>query len=156
MILGAGCWLRPLPPTAPSHRSHEPPATAMQYAASDVELLPTELRVIGEIKAGAKSDLRLGRGGAVCIMTGAAAPPGADAVVMIEHTTRHGDQVEIQRAIEAGANIVSTGSEARQGEQLLSPGALIDHAAIAVAASTGRSSLKVFTRPRVAILATGD
>ena len=52
-------------------------------------------------------------------MTGAAAPPGADAVVMIEYTSLHGDQVEIVKGVAAGHNIVPTGAEARRGDRLL-------------------------------------
>ena len=95
-------------------------------------------------------------GEAVAIMTGAAAPSGANAVVMVEHTRREDERVEVLRAVEAGANIVPTGSEAAVGEQLLIPGMAVDHAAIAVAASVGKSVVKVFSKPRVAILATGD
>src|SRR6185437_2822170 len=55
---------------------------------ADLAQLPATLEVIGEIKAGAaKSDIpTLQPGQAVAIMTGAPAPPGADAVVMVEHS----------------------------------------------------------------------
>jgi molybdopterin molybdotransferase len=95
-------------------------------------------------------------GEAAGIMTGAAAPSGADAVVMVEYTTRNGDRVEIGRGVTAGDNIVPVGSEAKRGERLLPPGMRVDHAGIAVAASVGRSHLLVYRRPQVAILATGD
>ena len=51
------------------------------------------------------------------IMTGAAVPPGADAVVMIEHTQREGEVVRFERAAQAGQNIVPRGSEARRGRR---------------------------------------
>ena len=60
-------------------------------------------------------------GEAAAIMTGAPAPPGADAVVMIEYTSRNGDQVEITKGIAAGDNIVPIGAEAKRGDRLLSP-----------------------------------
>ena len=126
--------------------------------AADLEKLPATLEVIGEIKAGAAPaqipQLASGKGAA--IMTGAAAPVGADAVVMVEHTTRAGDRVEISRGVSAGENIVPAGSEAKRGDRLLSPGARISYAEIAVAAAVGRSRLLVYARPRVAVLATGD
>ena len=126
--------------------------------AADLSQLPTTLTVIGEIKAGADSkDIPvLQPGQAVTIMTGAPAPPGSDAVVMVEHTTRQGDHVQISKGVAAGDNIVPVGSEAKRGERLLSPGLRLDYAAIAVAASTGRSRLLVYRKPQVAILATGD
>jgi molybdopterin molybdotransferase len=89
-------------------------------------------------------------------MTGAAAPPGADAVVMVEHTSQRGDQVEVMKRVSAGENIVPVGSEARRGDRLLSPGMRLDHAALAIAASVGRTHLLVYSKPRVAVLATGD
>jgi molybdopterin molybdotransferase len=120
--------------------------------------LPATLEVIGEIKAGAGKDAIpvLQSGQSAAIMTGAPAPPGADAVVMVEHTSRQGDRVQIMKAVAAGDNIVPAGSEAKRGERLLSPGLRLDYAAIAVAASAGRSRLLVYRKPQIAILATGD
>src|SRR5215472_1376019 len=58
--------------------------------AADLGQLPATLELIGEIKAGAKPHeipVTMATGQAVGIMTGAPAPPGADAVVMIEYTS---------------------------------------------------------------------
>jgi molybdopterin molybdotransferase len=135
-----------------------PRATRDGYAvrADDLAQLPATLRVIGEIKAGASDALTVKAGEAAAIMTGAPAPSGADAVVMIEYTSRNADQVEITKGIAAGDNIVPTGAEAKRGDRLLVPGMRLDHAAISVAASVGRSHLLVYSRPRVAVLSTGD
>jgi molybdopterin molybdotransferase len=138
-----------------------PRAARDGYAVRSVDLvqLPAKLEVIGEIKAGVAPEhvpTRLEPGQAASIMTGAPAPPGADAVVMVEYTSRAGDTVEIAKGIAAGDNIVPVGSEAKRGERLLSPGMRLDHAAIAVAASVGRSHLLVYAKPQVAVLATGD
>src|SRR5438552_2471073 len=89
-------------------------------------------------------------------MTGAPAPPGADAVVMVEYTAQQGERVQITKSVAPGDNIVPIGSESRRGERLLSPGMRLDYAAIAVAASAGRSRLLVYRKPQVAVLATGD
>ena len=125
--------------------------------AADVATLPAILRVVGEIRAGeAAPKVQVGQGEAAAIMTGAPAPPGADAVVMVEYTTLRNGLVQISRGIESGANIVAAGSEARRGERLLTPGMRLDYAAIAIAASVGREHLLVYAKPRVAILATGD
>jgi molybdopterin molybdotransferase len=126
--------------------------------AADLSQLPATLAVTGEVKAGAadKDIPVLQPGQAVAIMTGAPAPPGADAVVMVEFTTREDDRVRITKAVAAGDNIVPAGSEARRGERLLSPGLRLDYAAIALAASIGRSHLLVYRKPKVAVLATGD
>jgi molybdopterin molybdotransferase len=137
-----------------------PRATRDGYAlrADDLAKLPATLKVVGEIKAGAapESLVNLEPGQAAAIMTGAPAPSGADAIVMVEHTSRQRSQVEITKAVSAGDNIVPVGAEAKRGERLLSPGARLDHAAIAVAASVGRSHLLVYSKPQIAVLSTGD
>src|SRR4051812_2810863 len=138
-----------------------PRATRDGYAlhAADLDKLPSRLEVVGEIRAGADvavSACPLARGEAVEIMTGAPAPPGSDAIVMVEYTRREGDFVVVERAVAAGENIVPAGSEARAGEVALARGTRIGPAQIAVAASVGHAQLQVYRRPRVAILATGD
>ena len=78
--------------------------------AADLSQLPAILNIVGEIKAGAASkDIPVVQPGqAASIMTGAPAPDGADAVVMVEHTKRDGDRVQIMKAVGAGGNIVAT------------------------------------------------
>ena len=126
--------------------------------AADLEALPASLKVTGEIKAGADPAraVEIVPGTTAAIMTGAAAPMGADAVVMVEYTARAGDRLEITRGVQPGENIVPTGSEAKRGEQLLTAGTRVGYAEIAVAAAVGRARLLVYGKPRVAVLATGD
>jgi len=136
-------------------------ATRDGYAlrAADLGQLPAKLEVVGEIKAGASladSAIQVGAGQAASIMTGAPVPDGADAVVMVEYTSREGDSVSIARPAASGDNLVPAGSEAKRGERLLEPGMRLDHAAIAMAASVGRAHLLVYSPPRVAVLSTGD
>jgi molybdopterin molybdotransferase len=135
-----------------------PRATRDGYAvrAADLAQLPATLHLAGEIKAGAGGTIKLNAGEAAAIMTGAPVPPGADAVVMVEYSSQTGNHVEITKGVAAGDNIVPPGSEARRGERLLAPGTRLDHAAIAVAASAGKSHVLVYSKPRVAVLATGD
>src|SRR5215472_1894431 len=128
--------------------------------AADLKEIPMQLRVIGQIKAGANFAGRITSGQAAQIMTGAALPTGADAVVMVEHTASSiqagSDRVEIRRSVAAGENIVPTGAEARAGQQVLADGMRLGPAQIALAAACGQSRVKVCLRPRVAILSTGD
>jgi molybdopterin molybdotransferase len=135
-----------------------PRATRDGYAvrAADLSQLPAPLNVIGEIKAGGSAGMQVESGQAVSIMTGAPSPPGADAVVMVEHTKREGDRVTINQGVGPGDNIVPVAAEAKRGERLLFPSMRLDHAAIAVAASVGRSRLLVYGKPRIAVLSTGD
>lgn len=137
-----------------------PRATRDGFAlrSADLAQLPATLRVIGEMRAGAKPELstEVLQGTAVGIMTGAPVPAGADAVVMIEHTEERGESVVVTKAAAAGENVVPAGAEGRRGQRLLSPGTRLDAASLALAASAGRARVLVYARPRVAILATGD
>ncbi len=138
-----------------------PRATRDGYAvrAADLSHVPATLDVIGEIKAGEQTDKipsAVGHGQAVSIMTGAPVPAGADAIVMVEYTSRRGDAVQITKQATPGESIVPRGAEARQGSLLLDRGRRLNAPAIALAASVGKSRLQVYCRPRVAVLATGD
>lgn len=127
------------------------------YAVRSAEAGPaSELRCIGEIKAGDTVTELLAPGTCIQIMTGAAVPPGADAVIMIEFTHRAGDTVIFDRPTQPHQNIVPRGSEAQAGDLALSPGLRLGYAELAVAAQVGASSLHCFKKPRVAILSTGD
>jgi molybdopterin molybdotransferase len=180
-----------------------PRATRDGFAvrADDLARGLTLLRVVGQVRAGDSYDLPVASGEAVEIMTGAAVPAGADAVVMVEYTERKTqelnheghegahrkefgdggdigdndnvldiassksaepeekrieDLVEIQRAVVAGENIVLAGAEAHAGQELLPHGVRMGPAKIALAAAAGKASVKVYRKPRVAILSTGD
>ena len=137
-----------------------PRSTRDGYAvhSSDLHRLPANLSLVGEIRAGEKLGKipRVSDGQAVSIMTGAPVPEGADAVVMVEYTAPDGEHVEIARNVTPGENIVPRGAEAKQGSPLLSRGMRLNDAAIALAATAGKSHLMVYRRPRVAVLATGD
>lgn len=149
------------PVTADRDSPPFPRSTRDGYAlrAADLAQLPVTLTMIGEIKAGplpARTPLRLNPGEAVSIMTGAPVPQSADAVVMIEYTSLQGDRVEITKGVASGENIVAQGAEAKREDLLLNRGTRLKEAAIALAASAGKSRLQVFVRPRVAVLTTGD
>ena len=115
-----------------------------------------QLPCAGEIKAGDTVKEPLAQRSCVQIMTGAAVPKGADAVVMIEHTQREGDLVRFERAAQAGQNIVPRGSEAAAGHTILKPGMRLGYAELAIATQVGAAQLQCAKRPRVAILSTGD
>jgi len=118
--------------------------------------LPGRLTVAGEIRAGQPAGAELLPGQAMAIMTGAPVPAGADAVVMIEHTTREGDEVVTDRAPQPGEFIDPRGAEARQGETLLASGTRLGFPQIALLATIGKTQVRVFRRPGVAIISTGD
>jgi molybdopterin molybdotransferase len=136
-------------------------ATRDGYAvrASDLRVVPASLEIVGELKAGDWPELEtcsVGGGQAVEIMTGAPLPAGADAVVMVEHTSAGDHAVEVRRSVNVGENFVARGAEASAGQVLLDRGRRLDHTAIAIAASVGKRQVRVFRKPRVAIVSTGD
>jgi molybdopterin molybdotransferase len=138
-----------------------PRSTRDGYAvrSADLSPLPATIDVIGEIKAGERLDripANIGVGQTASIMTGAPLPAGADAVVMVEFTSQREHRVEITRSVSPGENVVPRGAEARAGGVLLERGLRLNPAAIALAASVGKSRLLVYKRPRVAVLTTGD
>ena len=127
--------------------------------SADCQKAGATLRVIGEVAAGADFRRRVGAGECVQIMTGAAVPEGADAVVMVEQTrTEGGDRqtVVIERVADEGMNFTPRGSEARKGDVLLSPSVRIGEAEIAVLAQAGCTHFDVYRKARVAILSTGS
>ena len=129
------------------------------------------LKCIGELKAGDTPSVEVTEGTCVEIMTGAAVPAGADAVVMVEHVrlkdswqerTRHGQKgcegamVTLDRAVPTGRHVVRRGSEAAAGQTVLTAGRRVGFATVAWAAQVGAASLVVARKPRVAVLTTGD
>lgn len=118
--------------------------------------LPGELEVIGEVRAGESFRGAVGRGQAVEIMTGAPVPAGADAVVMVEHTERINGRVRIGRAAEPNQFINPRASEAAAKEVVLHSGKRLDYTDVAMLAAFGRSSVAVYRKPDVALIATGD
>jgi molybdopterin molybdotransferase len=118
--------------------------------------LPGELFVIGEVRAGELFAGDLQPGQALEIMTGAPLPLGADSVVMVEHVTVAGDRVTVPRTLERGENVSPRASQARENQVLLQAGHRLGFSEIALLAMVGSSTVPVYARPQVAILATGD
>jgi molybdopterin molybdotransferase len=121
--------------------------------AADV---PATLNVRGEVRAGDEEQSPLNPGEALEIMTGAPVPPGSDAIIMVEHVTRVGQQVQIPRSAETGQFINQRGAEAVAGTELIPARTRLDASHIATLATMGKTSVHVYAKPRVAILATGD
>jgi molybdopterin molybdotransferase len=118
--------------------------------------LPGTLAVMGELRAGEGLAARLPPGHALEIMTGAPIPDGADAVVMVEHVERDGAKVTIAQQASAGQFINPQGAEAAAGNTLIPAGTRLDASHIAALAMAGHWHVKVFRKPSIAILSTGD
>jgi molybdopterin molybdotransferase len=139
---------------------HYPPfdrATRDGYAVRAAESTAgATLPCIGEIKAGDALTHPLAKGTCVQIMTGAPVPPEADAVVMIEYTSRDKAFIHFQQSATKGQNIVPAGSETAKDQPLLSVGTRLGYAELGLAAQIGTTQLCCAKKPRVAILSTGD
>ena len=77
-------------------------------------------------------------------------------MIMVEHVTRDGTSVVVDRNMKSGDNISPAASEMQGGSVVLEPGARIGYRHLALLATVGRTSVAVYRRPRVAIVATGD
>ncbi len=116
---------------------------------------PKKLRVIGSVKIGVSTKLRVGRGQAAKLMTGAQMPKGADAAVMVEHTKADGKFIKVLVPVTPGKNVSARGEDVRAGEVVLRRGQQLRPQDIGMLSSVGHLKVRVFRRPKVAIIATG-
>jgi molybdenum cofactor synthesis domain-containing protein len=127
--------------------------------AADTEGAPIELPVVGVLAAGADpASVVVKPGTAVRIMTGAAMPDGADAIVIVEQTTPldDGARVRINAEARAGDHIRAAGDDVRPGDVVVDAGVALSAAHLGVLASLGVVDVTVVPRPRVGVLSTGD
>jgi len=116
---------------------------------------PAALKLMGRVDVGKVSSLTVEKGGAVEIVTGAPLPCGADAVVMVENTTEKGGKIFVYKLVVKGENIMRMGSDIRKGETVLKRGTVLSSRELGVLAALGFTAVKVFKRPKVAIISTG-
>jgi len=115
-----------------------------------------EYILIGEVKAGDHHQPNLKAGEAIRIFTGAPVPDSANAVIMQEKTHVVEDSLSIQIEIKTNANIRRLGEQAKKGEVALKKGAKLNPASIAFLATLGITKIKVYKKPSIAILVTGN
>ncbi|MGN6810797.1 MAG: molybdopterin molybdotransferase MoeA [Thermomicrobiales bacterium] len=114
-------------------------------------------QLVGEQLAGYIVDVTVEPGTVARITTGAPLPPGANAVVMVEHTREDDGRVEIQQErIGVGENIRPIGVDMARGQRVLPAGTVFGPAEVGLLASLGVAEPLVHPRPRVAVLSTGD
>lgn len=121
---------------------------------------------VGEIKAGAAWPTELEPGTCVGIMTGAAVPAGADAVIEVEKTnyaqrsTAEREQARGDVVFTVGArpgkHIAARGEDAQAGDTLAGPGTTLSPTACGSLALVGHTTVRVYPQPRVALLSTGN
>lgn len=117
---------------------------------------PVRLKIVGQIAAGAKHHVHVEPGTAVRVLTGAAIPAGADAVVSNEFTTIDGDEIVIRTFAEPGRNILPKGNDVGLGKCIVRSGERLTPGMVGMLAAAGHSSVSVVGSPCAAVIATGD
>ncbi len=125
---------------------------------------PVTLHVVADIPAGQPTPVVLHAGQAARIMTGAALPAGADAVVPVEDTsfdnrdagTPAPDEVGILRSVRPGDYVRPRGEDLRAGQLVLAKGTKLRPQDVGMLAMLGLAEVRVYHQPRVAILSSGD
>jgi molybdopterin molybdotransferase len=125
------------------------------YGAS--EGVPSYLELIGEARMGRPPEIELAPGTAVAIATGAPLPPGADAVLMVEHTEAAlPELVEAVRPVAPGDGMVRADEDASAGAELAPAGRPLRAQDLGMLAAAGLTEVEVRVRPRVTVVSTGD
>lgn len=132
------------------------------YAARSADLRsasasnPVVLQVVGTVAAGAPTVRVLGAGEAMRIMTGAPVPAGADSVIRVEDTDAGTHSVRVLDDRDVLRNIRPRGEDIAKGDIAVAIGTELHPGHVGLLASVGRGELRVYRRPRVAVLASGD
>jgi molybdopterin molybdotransferase len=126
------------------------------YAFASAAVRGSSLFVSGNLPAGKERIPPVAAGEAVRIMTGAPIPRGCDTVVPIENVETVGDTIRLFGEARPGAHIRKRGEDIRAGERAIAANSLLRPQEIGMLASLGKTSVRVYRRPRVGVLATGD
>lgn len=119
--------------------------------------LPSYLKVIGEIKMGVKPEFKINPGEAVKISTGGMLPEGANAVMMLEYVEQIDDStIEIRKSISPWENVVREDEDLKTGEIILRKGHGLRPQDIGVLAGIGKTNIKIYRKPKIAIISTGN
>ncbi|MBI3088446.1 MAG: molybdopterin molybdotransferase MoeA [Candidatus Omnitrophica bacterium] len=117
---------------------------------------PVRLTVTGEVAAGGWQETPVAPGTAVKIMTGAALPPGADAVLMLEDGRLRNGCVEVRAPVPVGQHIRRRGEDVRHDEVLLEPGLRLSAQRLGLLANSGIAEVLVYRQAQVSLVATGS
>lgn len=117
---------------------------------------PVVLRRTGVLHAGGSPGTRAARGTCIEIATGATMARGADAVVMVERTRTEGDRVEVLAPVVPGENVSPRGEDIERGAVVVRAGDVLTPGKIGALAAIGAGKVRVYAKPQVGILTTGD
>ena len=116
---------------------------------------PVCLEYCGQVDIGKPPNIIIKKGMAAEIVTGAPIPKGSDSVIMIEYTTRKGNNVLVHRPVTINENVMAAGSDIRKNETVLKKNRFLGYKEIGIIAALGMKEVVVFKKPRVAVLSTG-
>ncbi|MDH7593773.1 MAG: molybdopterin molybdotransferase MoeA [Methanomicrobiales archaeon] len=131
-------------------------AVRAKDTAGATDTIPAMLALGGSVHMGMQEPSPLPDEACIYVPTGAALPPGADGVAMIEHTERMGDTVLIRRGVAPGENVLHKGEDFRKGSVVVQAGRLLRPQEIGVCAAAGASEISVLTKPVVGVISTGN
>jgi molybdopterin molybdotransferase len=126
------------------------------FAFCHAALRDNRLKVTGFLPAGEVRHLPVPPGEAIKIMTGAPVPPGCDTVVPIEDVELDGDWIRLPKPPKPGTHVRRRGEDIGLGDVVIPAGSLLRPQEIGMLSAMGSTSLAVYRRARVAVLATGD
>jgi molybdopterin molybdotransferase len=114
------------------------------------------LAIVGRVEAGEVPARGVGQGEAMRIFTGAPLPEGADTVLPQEDVEATADSIALRGPTARAAYVRRRGEDVEVGARVLEPGTLLTAAEVGLLATLGYGQIRVFRRPRVAILSTGN
>lgn len=114
------------------------------------------LKLDGVIHAGEVSNQEVRQGHCIQIATGSPLPSGANSVVMVEYTERHENRILVTRPVYPRANVSKKGEDIEEGDLVLTSGAWLTPAKIGTLAALGWTGVEVYTKPRIAVIPTGE
>ncbi|MGG7144616.1 gephyrin-like molybdotransferase Glp [Clostridium nigeriense] len=115
-----------------------------------------KVKVIDKVYAGEVCKSFVTENTAVKIMTGAPIPKGANAVIKQENVIVEGKNIVITSNVKENENICIEGEDISKGDLLISKNKKLDYADIGILASSGINKIKVFRKPKIAFISTGD
>ncbi|MFZ5966384.1 MAG: gephyrin-like molybdotransferase Glp [Bacillota bacterium] len=121
------------------------------------ESLPTFLNIIGKVEMGKEARYQVRSGEAVYVPTGGMMPQGADGVVMIEYVENLDQStIAVYRSVSPGDGMIRRSEDIKTEQLMLNKGRILKPQDIGGLAAVGITEIKVFKKPRVSILSTGD
>lgn len=126
------------------------------FAFARRSLRGDRLRISGFLPAGETFSEPVPAGTAIRIMTGAPLPEGCDTVVPLEEVEEQGEWIRLAAQVEAGSFVRKKGEDIQEGDLVIPAGTRLRPQEIGMLSAMGKTSVTVYRRARVAILATGD